>query len=411
MPAASSPACPYAYPSPEVIEDPFAFYGWLRDHAPVHRLDDGSFVVSRSDDIVAIVRDPATFSNRIGTLNDQILGGPRMGGDEEGPWPTSFADPPDHRAQRVLSGSLVTRERLAAIEPIARRTANELIDGFIDRGEAEFRAQFAERLPRRVMMETFGFPREDEPRFVRWASGQGPVGSRLASAGEREREQRNRIELSSYFETAVRRRLEQPADDYVSVFVRDQIARDGELRLAYCVTELVNLFAAGNGTTAHMLCSALLLLLRHPDELRRVRADHARIGPMLEETIRLEGPVQWNQRVATRDVELHGVSIPAGSLVIIVWAAANRDPRLFPEPDRFIVDRPQLVKRHLAWGQGNHRCLGAPIARLEGRVAFECLLERLHDLRLGVGEITHLPNLNQRSPALVPIVFRQTVGR
>lgn len=411
MSSVATPACPFRYPSPEVIENPFEFYEWLRDHAPVHQLEDGSFVVSRSEDIVAIVRNPNVFSNRIGVFNDQILGGPRVGGDDEGPWPTSFADPPRHREQRTLSSSIVSRERLRELDPIIHRTANELIDGFIDRGEAEFRGEFAALLPRRVMMELFGFPREDEPEFIRWASGQGPVGSRLASPEEKAVEQQNRIELASYFETKINERLGRPGNDYVSAFVHEQVSADGQLELAYAVTELVNLFAAGNGTTAHMLASAMLLLLHHPEELARVRADRSRIQPMLEETIRLEGPIQWNQRVTTEDVELHGTKIPAGSLVIIVWASANRDPRLFPDPDRFIVDRPDLVKRHVAYGQGNHRCLGAPIARLEGRIAFDCLLDRLHDLQLGDAEIVHLPNLNQRAPAAVPIKFRQTIGR
>jgi cytochrome P450 len=411
MSRATVSGCPFTYPSPEVIEDPFPFYAWLRDEAPVHRLQDGSYMVSRREDIVAIVRNPRVFSNRIGPLNDQILGGERVGGTDEGPWATSFSDPPLLHEQRVLSGSLVNREQLRAFEPIIRRNADELIDAFIARGEAEFRAEFAAQLPRRVMMDAFGFPREDEPDFIRWASGQGPVGSKLASPEERAREQRNRLELAGYFETRIRARRDAPGDDYVSRFVRDQVERDGRLDLPYVLTELVNLFAAGNGTTAHMLASTMVLLLQHPDELARVRADPERIRPVLEESIRLEGPIQWNQRVVTEDVELHGVPIPRGSIVIIVWAAANRDPEFFPEPDSFVPDRPGLVKHHLAYGQGNHRCLGAPVARLEGRIAFERLLERLEDLRLVEPELTHIPNLNQRSPSAVRIAFRSPAQR
>jgi cytochrome P450 len=398
-------ACPFVYPSAEVIENPFPFYAWLRQEAPVHALPDGSFLVSRRQDIVDIVRNPRVFSNRIGPLNDQILGGPRVGGTVQGPWPTSFADPPDLREQRALSGSLVSHAQLRTYEPIIRRNADELIDAFASRGRAEFRAEFAAVLPRRVMMDVFGFPRADEPDFVRWASGQGPVGSKLASAQEKAREQQNRLDLAAYFEAKVLQRLESPADDYVSIFVRDQVTRDGRLNLPYVLAELVNLFAAGNGTTAHMLTSALLLLLRNPEQLERVRADRALVRPMLEETIRLEGPIQWNQRVVTEDVELHGVAIPAGSIVIIVWAAANRDEETFPDPDRFDLDRPGLIKLHLAYGQGNHRCLGAPIARLEGQIAVNRLLDRLPGLRLDADEVTHIPNLNQRAPDALRIAF------
>lgn len=407
MTLAAESACPYSYPSPEVVEDPYPFYAWLREQAPVHRLADGSFLVSRWEDIVAIVRNPDVFSNRIGPLNDQILGGPRVGGTLDGPWATSFADPPEHRPQRAISASLVARDRLRTYEPVIRRNADELIDAFLPRGRAELRSEFAALLPRRVMMDLFGFPREDEPDFIRWASGQGPVGSKLASPEERAKEQHNRLELAAYFERHVRDRLASPGDDYVSVFVHDQVERDGELDLPYVLAELTNLFAAGNGTTAHMLASALLMLLQHPEQLERVRADRSLIRPMLEEVIRLEGPIQWNQRVVKEDVQLHGVHIAEGSIVIIVWAAANRDEAKFDDPDRFDFDRAGLVKQHLAYGQGTHMCLGAPIARLEGQVAVDRLLGRLHALRLdeSAGLITHIPNLNQRSPVAVPILF------
>jgi cytochrome P450 len=400
-------ACPFTYPSPEVVENPFPFYAWMRHKAPVHRLPDGSFMVSRRKDIIDIVRNPDVFSNFIGPLNDQILGGPRVGGSAEGPWPTSFAATPKLREQRAMSASIVSREALRSYEPIIARHADGLIDTFISRGKAEFRSEFASLIPRRVMMEIFGFPREDEPDFIRWASGQGPVGSKLASPEEQAREQQNRLDLADYFKRKVLARLESPEDDYVSVFVHDQVARDGALDLPYVLAELTNLFAAGNGTTAHMLASAMLLLLQNPRELERIRADRELVRPMLEEVVRLEGPIQWNQRVVMEDVELHGVEIPAGSIVIIVWAAANRDEETFPDPDAFDIDRPGLLKRHLGYGQGVHLCLGAPIARLEGQIAMNRVLDRLHNLRLDpdAGEATHIPNLNQRSPTAVHIAF------
>jgi cytochrome P450 len=407
MSITEQPTCPFAYPSPEVIENPFPFYAWLRSEAPVFRLDDGSFLVSRWDDIAQIVRHPEIYSNKIGPLNDQILGGPRLGGDASGPWPTSFADLPELRPQRVISSLLVTRERLESYEPIMLRKVDELIDSFAASGAIEFRSAFASLLPRRVMMDIFGFPAEDEPDFIRWASGQGPVGSKLASPEERVAEQRNRLELAGHFEQHILARVDAPRDDFLTVFVQALIERDGAIDMPYAQTELVNLFAAGNGTTAHMLASALLLLLEHPAELERVRADPSLIPAMLEETIRLEGPIQWNQRVATQDVVLHGVPIPAGSLVLISWAAANRDESKFAEPDRFEIDRPGLVKQHLAYGQGIHKCLGVLLARLEGRIAMQRLLERLPNLRLAVpaSEVRHIPNLNQRSPAALQIEF------
>jgi cytochrome P450 len=396
----------FTYPSPEVVECPYPFYAALRDESRVHRLPDGTWLVSRWEDVVKVVRDPDTFSNDIGPTNDQILGGPRVGGDASGPWPLPFTDGDRHREQRSFSAKLVVRDRLRWYEPRIVRLVDELIDGFAAAGTVEFRSAFAEPLPRRVMMETFGFPREDEQDFVRWTSGQGPVGSKLASAEEQAAEQQRRLELGDYFRTKILERREQPTDDFLSEIVEAQVARDGELDLPYLLAEVANLFAAGNATTAHMLASTMLLLLQHPAELDRIREDHSLIPTMLEEAMRLESPVQWLQRIVTTDTELAGVEIPAGSLVLVLWGAANRDGRKFDDPERFQIDRPSVAKLQTAFGYGIHMCVGAPLARLEGRIAFQRLLDRLEKLRLvGPDPLTHIPNINQRAPTAVQIAF------
>jgi cytochrome P450 len=347
-----------------------------------------------------------TFSNDIGPINDQILGGPRVGGDESGPWPLPFTDGARHREQRSFSARLVVRDRLRWYEPRITRLVDELLDGFASRGAVEFRSAFAEPLPRRVMMETFGFPREDEQDFVRWTSGMGPVGSKLASREEQGAEQQRRLELGDYFRTKILERREEPTDDFLSEIVEVQVARDGELDMPDLLAEVANLFAAGNATTAHMLASTMLLLLQHPDELDRIRDDRSLIPTMLEEAMRLESPVQWLQRIVTTDTELSGVEIPAGSLVLVLWGAANRDPRKFEDPERFQIDRPSVAKLQTAFGYGIHMCVGAPLARLEGRIAFGRLLDRLTNLRLaGPEPITHIPNINQRAPTAVHIEF------
>jgi cytochrome P450 len=396
----------FTYPSPEVVECPYPFYETLRDEAPVHRLPDGTWLVSRWDDVVRVVRDPETFSNDIGPTNDQILGGPRVGGDASGPWPLPFTDGERHREQRSFSAKLVVRDRLRWYEPRIVRLVDELIDGFAAQGAVEFRSAFAEPLPRRVMMETFGFPREDEQDFIRWTGGFGPVGAKLASAEEQAAEQQRRLELGDYFRTKILERREQPTDDFLSEIVEVQVARDGELDMPYLLAEVANLFAAGNATTAHMLASAMLLLLQHPAELERIREDRSLIPTMLEEAMRLESPVQWLQRIVTQDTELDGVAIPAGSLVLVLWGAANRDGRKFEDPERFQIDRPSVAKFQTAFGYGIHMCVGAPLARLEGRIAFERLLDRLTNVRLAdAGPITHIPNVNQRAPSAVHIEF------
>ena len=369
-------------------------------------------MISRWEDIVHVVRNPEIFSSLVGPSNEHVLGGPRVGGDDAGPWPLSFSDDPEHKRNRHLNAFLVSRDRLRGYEPGIRDLVDGLIDGFIVRGEAEFRTEFAERLPRLVTMEILGMPLDDEPRFAEWFSGQGPRGTRLASREEQERETQNKRELAAYMKAFIVERAERPAEDYLSLLVRAQVERDGELDVPYLVTEAVGLFGAGIGTTMHFLSNSMLLLLQHPEEIAALRDDPARMRPFLEETLRTESPVQWSSRVAACDTELRGVQISAGSNILLVWGSGNRDPERFDDPERFWVGRPDVAKHHLAFGYGIHMCIGAPLARLEAQISFEQLLSRLANLRLADGAtITHQRRFNQRAPEAVPIQFDRGTPR
>jgi cytochrome P450 len=407
--AGAAAVADFQYPSPEVIECPFAFYGALRAQAPVYRPENGDFLISRWEDIAYVVRHPEIFSSVVGPYNEHVLGGQRVGGDDAGPWQLSFSDDPEHRRNRSLNYFLITAERLSGYEPLIRRVADTLIDGFVDRGEAEFRSEFATPLPRRVMMELMDFPAADEPRLESWFTGQGPRGTRLASAEEQAKETRNKAAFADYMRELIVERAERPGSDYLSELARAQVERDGALDLPYLVTEGVGMFGAGVATTAHFLANALLVVLSYSEELASARADPARLRPLLDEVLRFESPVQWSGRVAAVDTELHGVTIPAGSNIQLMWGSANRDEERFEDPDRLWVGRPQVAKYHMAFGHGLHRCLGAPLARLEAEISLQQLLARLANLRLAEGaEITHIEAMNQRAPQTLPIRFDPT---
>lgn len=294
-----------------------------------------------------------------------------------------------------------------------RDLCNGLIDAFIDRGECEFMQDFAHPLPIFVIGELLGFPHEDGPMLWSWTEGVGnsqrflPPEKQAQHVGGQEK-------LRQYSRRAVLDRYEQPRDDFLTELIQAQLEHDdGVLNLEFLANEVPLLIHAGNSTTAFMLGSAMMLLLQHPDQMEQVRADRSLIGHMLDEVMRIETPVQWTRRWAREATRIGEVEVPAGALLVMMWAAGNRDPRKFDDPETFDVDRPEVVKHQLAFGRGIHLCMGAPLARLEGRVAFETIFERLEDMRLleGRNDFLHVELANKRAPRMVHMAFERAAGR
>jgi cytochrome P450 len=192
--------------------------------------------------------------------------------------------------------------------------------------------------------------------------------------------------MAAYIREALVERYERPRQDFLTDYVQEAVRRDGELDLTYLTADAVVLLHAGHVTTTHMLGSTMLLLLRHPEVMGRARADHSLIRSLIEDSLRLESPVQWHERICTQDAEVGGVKLPAGTMVLVIWASGNRDQARWQNPDAFGEERPGIARDQLAFGYGPHLCLGAPLARLEGRLAFEALFQRLGEIRLAPGK-------------------------
>lgn len=398
------------YPSPELVECPYPFYAALRDEAPVHRLPNGDFVVSRWEDVVHIDRHPELFSNFIGPLNPGFAEayGVQMGEGALSPWPLPFTDPPEHRLKRQLLLPMVSRDRLREYEPMIREIADRLIDGFVEHGHCEFREAFADELPPLVMLRIFDVPIEDEPMVRAWMATSQGQGYRHATEEQKARQRQALGEARAYFERIVIDRFERPGDDFLSELVRNKHARDGSLDLYYLVGEVTTVYQAAYHNTIYNLVSTMELLLRNPDQMAKVLANRDLIRNAVDESLRAESPVQWLQRIVVEDTELRGVILPKGSVVLVMYGAANRDERTFPEPEQFDVERPNLVKQQLGFGHGIHLCLGAPLARLEGQVAFEQLLSRLKSIRLADGnDFAHVPSVNHRALRTLHIEFEK----
>jgi cytochrome P450 len=398
----------YALPSAEVSECPYPFYKSLRAEAPVYKYPGrNEYLVSRHEDIAYVSKHPELFSNA--ALADEerygrILG---KGASEETPDTPSnmfFTDPPEHKRKRHLVFPMFSVDRLASYEPLVRDIANQLVDSFIDRGECDFRTEFADLLPLYFICDVLGLRREDIGVFRPFGESEG-LATRYLDEEAARIEEEQAARAMAYVEREVLVRIDSPTDDYLSEFIQAQIERDGEPNVPYLVQECaISLLTAGNVTTTHLLASTMLLLLQYPGELERVVADRALLRPLIEESLRLECPVQWGSRRCLQDTEIGGVEIPAGALVMIMLASGSRDEDLFADAERFWIERPNATK-HLAFGNGPHTCIGAPLARLMGRLSFDVVLSRLTNMRLLESTPPSIESIAFRGPKSVRFAF------
>jgi cytochrome P450 len=390
----------HQYPVNEPIEDPYDTYERARRERPVYfdpKLD--AYVIWSHDDIQYIMKNSDLFpvwhppdDPKISSHALTYEGVPHLG----------HTDEPAHTPMRKLMSRPLTPGRLRGYEEMITAIADDLIDDFIDRGAAEFVDEFAYPLPARVICQLLGLDTEGEKfEFVRRWSTVFIKPSEMAAA--------DNVAMHAYVRDVVLDRFANPRDDLLSELSHAQAKRDGELDLAQLVIIGTELVAGGVLTTGQVIAHEMLLLLDNPGEALKVRADRTLIPRMFEEALRLEVPIQWRDRTASEDVELGGVEIPAGSRLWLVLGSGCRDERCFEAADQFQVERaPRTLKKHLGFGVGIHFCLGAPLARLEARIAFERLFDRLSDIRLQPGaEVAHMDTDQQlfRGLERLPIVF------
>ncbi|HEY8514056.1 MAG TPA: cytochrome P450 [Candidatus Binatia bacterium] len=373
--------------------DPFDVYRALRAAPTLHRHAEPAFwAVTRLEDVVAVSRDPETFCSSRGTLLSDISRPiiPRQS--------VLYIDPPEHTKYRKLVQPAFSPGRLRALERWIRDTTRALLDAIPDPSSVEFVSAFAAELPLLVIAEMLGVPGSDRDRFKRWsdatiAAGTDPTPENMAQSAE----------LFEYFAAALAERRVRPGDDVLSTLVGSEI--DGE-RLSefdlssFCLTLLV----AGNETTRNLLSHGLHALATHPDELALLRADPSLLLRAVEEMLRWGSPILAFMRTATRDAEVRGTRIREGDRLFLIYAAANRDESVFgDDAERFRISRD--ASRHVAFGFGEHFCLGAALARMEARIAFEELLARFTRFEI-VGEIERVPSMIVRGIERLPVALR-----
>jgi len=357
--------------SHELHEDPYPTYARLREEQPVYYNPERDFyALSRYQDVLDALHDPATYCSGQGVLVGQGDGGMAVA-----PGFFVMSDPPRHGQLRALVSRAFTPRRIADMEGSIREIARACLDTMADEGVTDLVQALAAPLPTTVIADLLGVSRADLTRFREWSDAlvqidpASPESSPEAVAAS--------LELLEYLGSEVAERRSSPRDDMVSDLLRAEV--DGEHLsdeeiVGFCLLLLV----AGNETTTNLISNATVLLAAHPDQRALLAGDTGLLPGAIEEFLRFESPVQALARTLTRDVSLHGQEMAEGAKVVMVFGAANRDGREFADPDRLDVTR--AANRHLGFGHGIHFCLGANLARLEIRVLYEELLPRFRSI-------------------------------
>jgi len=367
----------------------------------------GAWVLTRYDDVMAGLHDHARLSSARAERMQAVSGddaleplfhlaGKRM----------SFTDPPQHTRLRHLVSKAFTPHAVAALESHIQGLVDQFLDRVEGRGRMDVIADLAFPLPATVITELLGVPPADRERIKQWSDDFMFLLSSDPSSiphAHYERAAQGAQNLTDYFRVIVAERRANPRTDLLTAL--EQAEEQGDKLSEDELFGTANiLMVAGHETTTNLIGNGLLALLRHPDQLQRLRDDPALLPQAIEEMLRYDGSVQFVTRIARDDVSLRGKTIRVGQFVHRVLAAANRDPEHFPDPDRFDVTR--ATDKQLTFGNGIHICLGIALARLEGRVAFRTLLRRFPAMRLDAEAVEYRDNFNLRGLKALPVAFQ-----
>jgi cytochrome P450 len=373
----------------DLDDEPHEVWRRLRDEQPVYRNDRYDFwALSRFDDVEAAHRDPATFSSARGTVLEL------MGHDMSGTGQMIFMDPPEHTRLRTLVSRAFTPRRVTLLEDRVRELCRDLLDPHVGSGGFDYVQDFGAQLPSRVISSLVGVPPEDQEEQRRHIDemfhiepGVGMVNDISLAAGNA---------LHRYLGTLVDRRSVEPQDDLLTALCQAELTRAETVRFANL------LYSAGTETVGRLLGNAAVVLDDFPDQRAALVEQPELIPNAVEELLRFEAPSPVQGRTTTRDVTMHGVTIPAGSKVLLLTGSAGRDERAFPDPDRFDVRR--TIQHHVSFGYGIHFCVGAALARTEGRIALEETLRRFPTWQVDRNRVVRQHTSTVRGFSSVPIV-------
>jgi cytochrome P450 len=394
----------YHLMEPDVLASPYPLYQQLRETDPVH-WDSylHVWVVTRYTDVLTVLqrflasRTPSP--EKLSALGlDHLVPIARVMVEQ-----MLFLDPPAHGRIRQLAAAAFTPSRVELLRARITEIADTLIDRVVTMGGMEVMEDFANPLPAIVTAEMFGLVADDHRRLKCWSQDFAEMlGNFQHNPGRATNVLRSLEEMTSYFHEAVRRQAKGHGEGLIARLATAEVDGD-RLTEDEVVANLIVTMVGGLETTTNLIGNGLLTLLRHPEDLARLREDFSLIPTAIEELLRYESPSQHTARLVPEALELDGRHLKEGQAVIAVMGAANRDPERYPDPDHLDIARPD--NRHLAFGWAAHHCFGAPLARIEGQVAFETILRRLPNLRLKPGPIGWRPNLGLRGLKALHVEF------
>ncbi len=394
----------------DLVADPYPLYHRLRAASPVYPVGP-QYMLTRYADIAAILRDPRFSSDgnkgsrrraALAALTEPAATQMREIFELIGLW-MLFSDAPDHTRRRALANRAFTARRVEEMRSRIQMLVDGLLDSVAGAGKMDAIADLAYPLPVIVIAELLGVPVEDRDLIRGWSNEMALFfGANFRNVAEMHR---SLCDFRFYLRDIIARRRATPGDDLLTALL--QVTDEGahlneEELLGLCLL----LLFAGHETTTNLIGNGLLALLRHPDQLARLRHDPTLIGPAVEELLRYDSPVQGTPRIATEEIALGETVIQPGQTLLLLYGAANHDPERFPEPGR--LDLTRADNKHLAFAHGPHFCLGAALARMEGQIALGSLLRRAPDLGMATETVEWRPNFLMRGLKALPVEFKPT---
>ena len=415
-PPLQNPQCPEDFRplGDACFQHPYGFYRMLRDEYPVYQLANGIYCVSRYDDIVSIARDTDRFSSRHQGAMLQVRPGQSIADlvdkfdqlGERGVLPSSVlavTDPPEHKRDRRIGQAALSPALIKSLEGEVEALTCKLMDAFMDDGKVEFMQQFTWQLPMRLVMSLLGIPGNDYGQVKRGCVAAIGLLSGSATPSEMLMTSAKSLSFYRYCWRAYLRARRRSGDHLIAKFAAAAADPTNDFTDQHAVSLVHQLLIAGSDSSATTMGNAVKMMLEHPDVERELRANPEAIPAFVEEVLRLDSAFQGHFRWTKTDCELHGVKLPRGSRVFLMWASGNRDERFWENPDRIEIGRAN-GRKHLTFGHGVHGCLGRELARLEIGVALRELLARTSAMKIS-GDAPFIASMFARTLVQLPLVF------